>query len=64
MGSVVGVMVTMLLLLRALDNPFHEGVGGLEPVAMERTLRLVDNALTAIDVDVPIPCDDTGAPAA
>jgi hypothetical protein len=64
MGSVVVVMATMLLLLRALDNPFHEGVGGLEPVAMERTLRLVDNALTAIDVDVPIPCDDTGAPAA
>jgi hypothetical protein len=64
MGSVVAVMATMLLLLRALDNPFHEGVGGLEPVAMERTLRLVDSALSAVDVNVPIPCDDRGAPAA
>ena len=32
----------------ALDNPFHDGVGGLEPVAMERTLRIVDQALGAI----------------
>jgi hypothetical protein len=61
MGSVVAVLATMLLLLRALDSPFHEGVGGLEPVAMERTLRLVDSALDALDVDVPIPCDETGA---
>jgi hypothetical protein len=64
MGSVVAVMATMLLLLRALDNPFHDGVGGLEPVAMERTLRLIDSAFAAVDLNVPIPCDDTGAPAA
>ena len=28
MGSVVAVVVTMLLLLRFLDDPYHEGVGG------------------------------------
>ena len=33
------VIVTMLLLLAFLDNPFHSGVGGLKPVAMERSLR-------------------------
>ena len=48
MGSVVAVIVTMLLLLNALDNPFQEGVGGLDPVAMERTLRIVDEALRDI----------------
>ena len=37
MGSVVAVIATMLLLLNFLDDPFHGGVGGLQPVAMERT---------------------------
>ena len=36
MGSVVAVMVSTLLLLQFLDNPFHAGIGGLRPVAMER----------------------------
>ena len=49
MGSVVAVIVAMLLLLQFLDNPFHAGVGGLRPVAMERTLRIVDESLRAID---------------
>ena len=37
-GTVVAVITAMLLLLNFLDNPFHDGVGGLRPVAMERTL--------------------------
>ena len=45
MGSVASVIVAMLLLIRFLDEPFHDGVGGLQPVAMERTLRIVDEAL-------------------
>src|SRR3954453_2482899 len=45
MGAVASVLVVMLLLLVFLDNPFHKGVGGLRPVAMERTLRIVDQAL-------------------
>src|SRR5262245_55686945 len=45
MGSVTSVIVLMLLLLNFLDNPFHSGVGGLKPVAMERSLRLTDEAL-------------------
>jgi hypothetical protein len=62
MGSVVSVIVMMLLLLNFLDNPFHSGVGGLRPVAMERTLRIVDEALGAISSDVRIPCDAEGNP--
>jgi amino acid transporter len=61
MGSVVSVMVTLLLLLYALDNPFHPGVGGLDPVAMERSLRIIDEALGAVGEQVPIPCDLEGA---
>jgi hypothetical protein len=45
----------------ALDNPFHAGVGGLDAVAMERTLRLVDRLLVA-GGQVLIPCDLEGAP--
>jgi hypothetical protein len=60
MGSVVAVIVTMLLLLYALDHPFVEGVGGLDPVAMERSLRIVDEALRDIGAEVPVPCGPDG----
>ena len=60
MGSVVAVIVTMLLLLRFLDDPFHGGVGGLQPVAMERAVQLIDQQLAVIGGNVPIPCDAVG----
>ena len=47
-GSVVAVIVTMLLLLAFLDDPFRGGVGGLQPVAMERTVLLIDQQLAVI----------------
>ena len=62
MGSVVAVIVTMLLLLRFLDDPYHSGVGGLQPSAMERTELLIDQQLEVIGSDVTIPCDDEGNP--
>ena len=53
----------MLLLLNALDNPFQEGVGGLDPVAMERTLRIVDEALRATSASrFPCRAAPDGAP--
>jgi hypothetical protein len=61
MGAVTSVIAMLFLLLAALDNPFRGGVGGLKPVAMERTLTIVDEALDAVGLDVPIPCDETGA---
>ncbi|HXV32723.1 MAG TPA: hypothetical protein VD769_01840 [Gaiellaceae bacterium] len=62
MGSVAAVITTMLLLLAFLDDPFHEGVGGLRPVAMERSLGAIDEALAAIGADVTIPCNAEGQP--
>ncbi len=63
-GSVASVMTALLLLLGFLDNPFHEGVGGLEPTAMERTLRQLDDALREAGVPVRPPCDAAGIPEA
>jgi hypothetical protein len=62
MGSVASVITVLLLLLNGLDNPFHAGVGGLEPVAMERSLRIIDEALGAVQTQVQLPCDAVGTP--
>jgi hypothetical protein len=61
-GSVISVMTALMLLLAALDRPFHDGVGGLKPVAMERSLRIIDEALASVDVRVALPCDAAGRP--
>lgn len=63
MGSVAGVITLMLLLLAFLDTPFGSGVGRLEPIAMERTLRIADEALAAIGDTARPPCDAEGRPA-
>jgi Protein of unknown function (DUF4239) len=62
MGAVVAVIVAMLLLLRFLDNPYTEGVGTLQPVEMERTLRILDEVLPLVRGDTQLPCDDSGTP--
>ena len=62
MGSVAAVVVSMLFLIRFLDSPFQDGVGGVRPVAMERSLRIVDEALQAVDARGQLPCDDRGNP--
>ena len=61
-GSVVSVITVLLLLLNGLNSPFHDGVGGLQPVAMERSLRIIDDALGTIGTEVKLPCDAAGAP--
>jgi hypothetical protein len=60
MGSVVSVIVAMLLLIRFLDSPFHTGIGGLRPVAMERTLRIIDQEVRVVNQRVMPPCDANG----
>ena len=59
-GTVVSVLTAMMLLLYALDNPFHSGIGGLEPVAMERALQIMDEQLDVAGIDVSLPCDAAG----
>ena len=61
MGCVAAVITTMLLLLSFLDSPFQNGVGGVQPVAMERTLRIIDEASTLAGVEITTPCDEEGA---
>ena len=61
-GSVVAVISALMLLLHGLDEPFHGGVGGLQPVAMERSLRMIDDALGSVGAQVRLPCDALGEP--
>jgi len=60
MGSVVAVITVTLLLIRALDNPFQEGRGGLRPVAMERTLRVIGEDRAVVGQSDRLPCDARG----
>jgi hypothetical protein len=60
MGAVVAVMTATLVLLQFLDNPFHGGVGGLEPVTMQRTLRIIDQELEQVGGQLVAPCNDRG----
>jgi hypothetical protein len=62
MGSVAAVITVMLLLLAFLDSPFGSGIGTLKPTAMERTLRIADQALGAVGQTVRPPCDAEGRP--
>ena len=61
-GSVVAVMVATLLVIKSLDMPFHDGLGSIQPVAMERTLSIAAQARAAIGRDEPVPCDAVGIP--
>lgn len=62
MGSVVAVIVMLLLLLRFLDSPTSPGVGSLEPVAMQRTLVILDDVLAIAEQPTTFPCDERGTP--
>ncbi len=60
MGGVAVVMSSTLLLLWFLDNPYHDGVGGLRPTAMERTLQLLDEQAEIVGVRIGEGCDERG----
>jgi hypothetical protein len=62
MGTVVSTITALLLLLGSLNHPFHTGVGGLRPVAMERTLQIIDQELEVAGQREPPPCDARGNP--
>lgn len=61
MGGIAVVISSTLMLLWFLDNPYHKGLGGLRPVAMERTLDLLAKE-AAIVGGVSAPCDERGLP--
>ena len=60
MGSVTVVICVLLLLLTFFDHPHGDGVGRLQPTAMERTLRLIDIQGDAVGIVVEPPCDEHG----
>ena len=62
MGSVAFVIAATMLLLWFLDNPYQEGIGGLKPAAMERTLRILDEEASVVRERVRTPCDSAGRP--
>ena len=62
MGTVVSVIMSMLLLLNSLNNPFHDGFGGLRPVAMERALKIIDQELTSPATTSPLRATRAGIP--
>jgi hypothetical protein len=63
MGSATTVIVLTLIAINALDNPYRDAVGNIEPVAMERSLRILDGARAVLDATAPLPCDARGASA-
>jgi hypothetical protein len=60
MGTVVSVIVSLLLLLNFLNDPFHKGIGGLRPVAMQRALKIIDQELSVAGRKIELPCDARG----
>ena len=62
MGSATTVIVLTLAAINALDSPYRPGLGQIEPVAMERSLRILDSARAALNDRAPLPCDARGAP--
>lgn len=61
-GSVTAVVVASLLVLLSLNRPYDPGIGGIRPVAMQRSLEVIGSARAALDLDEPLPCDESGRP--
>jgi hypothetical protein len=60
-GSATTVVVATLLAIYTLDNPYRPGVGSIRPVAMERSLRILEEARGILGDNAQVPCDDRGA---
>jgi hypothetical protein len=62
-GAVIVVIGAMLLLIRYFDRPYQSGFGGIDPVAMERTLTIIESdEVAAITSRDDPPCTTDGDP--
>lgn len=61
MASATTVIVVTLAAINALNHPYSAGVGQIKPVAMQRSLRILDSARAVLNVRAPVPCDARGA---
>ena len=59
-GSATTIVVVTLLAIHTLDKPYHPGLGSIHPVAMERSLRLLDEARGAVSDATEPPCNAEG----
>jgi hypothetical protein len=59
-GSATAALAVTLLAIHTLANPYRPGLGSVRPVAMQRSLRMVDEARIILRDTAPIPCDSTG----
>jgi hypothetical protein len=60
MGSVSVVVTLLMLLLIFFNHPHGEGLGTLKPIAMERSLSLIQSEIDLVGLDVTPPCDPEG----
>jgi hypothetical protein len=60
MGAVVAVIAATLLVIGFLNQPFQPGFGSLRPVAMERTLNLLEQERDLVGASDDLPCDAEG----
>jgi hypothetical protein len=60
MGSVSVVIALLMSLLVFLDHPHGDGVGKLQPTAMQRSLRQMAAEIDIAGLDLEVPCDATG----
>ncbi len=61
-GSATTVIVLTMLAISALDRPYRPGLGQIKPVAMERSLRILNTARVIVNARAPLPCDARGTP--
>jgi hypothetical protein len=61
-GSVTAVIIATLLMLGALNRPYQPDIGGIRPVAMQRSLAIIDEARASLRIDDSLPCDANGVP--
>ena len=61
MGSATTVIVLTLAAINVLDNPYRDGPGEIKPVAMNRSLQLLETARAVVNDRAPVPCDTRGA---
>jgi hypothetical protein len=60
MGAIVAAIVATLLVIGFLNQPFHPGLGSLQPVAMERTLDVLDQERAVVRAGTNEFCDARG----
>ena len=48
-GSATTVIVLTTFAISALDRPYRPGLGQIKPVAMERSLRILNTARAVVD---------------